>query len=359
MLSDPVVVTGIGTIIPSGFDREALIGSLFSAERVPAQLRIPEFELEKYLPGGRAFRRVSRATKFALAAMGMAVADAGLAADQLGGDAAGLIVTITHGGAPYSVEFHRQMLLEGPAAASPMYFSESVPNAPAGNGAIALNVRGPVHTLVGEEPVGVQAIDLAARLLRTRQIVRCIVAGTEEWCDVIAHAYGQIEAARQGARPERTQEVIPLTEGAAALVLELKSGAEARGARPHVELAGWKSARSRNGDLGKAISGLVKEACGAGHSPADVDHVLLPTGRFRAAAQEGCLAVCGKDPSPIFLDVARRSGNPVGASNLLQMATSAALLSAGKVNGPGLVVATGMLGNASAAILSRNDRVRA
>ena len=225
-MTDRIVVSGIGSVAPGGFGREALLRTFTEPHGSTNGFRVPVFLLEDYLRG-RAFRRVSGATKFALAAMALAVDDAHFSPEDFGGERTGIIVTITHGGAPYSVQFHGEMLREGRLSASPLHFSESVPNAPAGNGAIAFQVRGPVHTLVGEEPVGTQAIGLAANLLGAGLVERCLVAGTEEWSEVVAHAYAQLDHVR---REPDGGDTPAFGEAAAALVLELASTAARRGA---------------------------------------------------------------------------------------------------------------------------------
>jgi 3-oxoacyl-[acyl-carrier-protein] synthase II len=349
-----VAVSGIGVVSPGGLGREAFLRSVEGGV-VAGATRVPEFSLEECLDSGHSFRRVAAATKFALAAMGLAVRDAGFSAGTFGGERAGIVATITHGAVNYSVAFHRVLLEEGPKAASPLHFAESVPNAPAGNGAIAFQVRGPVHTLIGEEPVGTQAIDLAAGLLRAGLADRLLVVGTEEWNEVLVHAYGQLDSAtRRMLDPE---EVPPLSEGAAALVLELEDTVLRRGARPHAVLPGWCIGRCMEGRMEGAAAEVVREAFrAAGRDVAEVDHVLPATGRSRQAATRGFLAARGGEAGPvIWVDVAPVAGNPAGASNLLQVATSAALMSAGRVDGPGLVLSTGICRTLSTVVLSKAD----
>jgi len=352
-VTDRIVITGIGMIGPGAFGRAAVVRAFPALPRPEGTGRVAEFALEEHLEGGRAFRRVSGATKFALAAMGLAIGDAGFSAQTFGGPDAGIIVGLTHGGAPYSVQFHRELMLEGRQAASPLHFSESVPNAPAGNAAIAFQVRGPVHTLIGEEPVGTQAIDLAAGLLRSGLVERCLVAGTEEWSEVVTHAYAQIDRARR--RRLAPNGVPPLSEGAAALVLELESTLTQRGARAQAVLAGWGIGRCPGDHIEDTIVAAVLDAFGStGCCAADVDHILPPTGRSRPAAIRACVSAQGEAAEPArWVDLACAVGNPAGASNLLQVATSAALISAGKVNGPGLVLSTGVTGTLSAVVLCR------
>jgi 3-oxoacyl-[acyl-carrier-protein] synthase II len=355
-VTDRIVVSGIGMIGPGSFGRTAVIQAFPAVPRAAGTGRVSEFALEEYLEGGRAFRRVSGATKFALAALGLAAGDAGFSVQTFGGSEAAIVVGITHGGAPYSVEFHRELMLDGPLAASPLYFSESVPNAPAGNAAIAFRVRGPVHTLIGDEPVGTEAIDLAAGLLRSGLVKRCLVAGTEEWSEVVTHAYAQIDHARRPGRA--SNDVPPLSEGAAALVLELESAVTERGGTAQAALAGWGIERCPEDRVMDRMAAVARAACAqAGCSVSAADHVVLPTGRCRRAAMRACIAARGEAaPPPVWVDVAQAIGNPAGASNLLQLAVSAALIAAGKVDGPGLILTTGTTGTLSAAVVSGAGR---
>jgi len=91
------------------------------------------------------------------------------------------------------------------------------------------------------------------------------------------------------------------------------------------------------------------EACRAsGPGARRADHVLLPTGRQRAAARRALPR--DMDPRAVY-DLAPALGNPAGAANLLQVAASVALLAAGTQAGPGLVLAAGIEGTVSAVIL--------
>jgi 3-oxoacyl-[acyl-carrier-protein] synthase II len=353
---DRLVISGIGIVSPRGFGREALERILCEDSVKEQATRVPEFSLEDYLTNARSFRRVAEVTRFALAGMALAIADAGFAPGLFGGEKTGLVVGITHGAVSYGVQFDRTLLLEGPLSASPLHFSESVPNAPAGNGAMAFQIQGPVHTLIGEEPVGAQVIDLAAGLLREGRVERCLVVGAEEWNEVVAHAYAQIDrVARRSPDPD---DAPPLRDGAAALVLELESSAVRRGASPHAVIAGWRMGRGLSGRMEQAIAEIVREVFrSVGRDVSAADHIVLPTGRHRRAARQGIALARGEAPGPpTWIDLLPAMGNPAGASNLLQMAASAVLLSGGRVGGPGLALSTGILGTLSATVLSRADQ---
>jgi 3-oxoacyl-[acyl-carrier-protein] synthase II len=346
----PVVVSGIGVLCAGIAGRAVLADGAWDVPPGGGAPRVPEHAADERLPGGRTFRRVAAATKFALAAMAEAVRDAGFTAGDFGGERTALIVSITHGAVPYSAEFHRVLMLEGPASASPLYFSESVPNAPAGNAAVAFGVRGPVHTLIQEEPVGTQAIALGAQLLREGRADRCLVVGTEEWSAVVAHAYAQVEAAtrrRRGGEP-----IPPLTEGAAALVLELAAGAAARGVKPAAQIAGWRlGVAGHERSIAHAVRDVVRGAfVDTRYSAADADHILLPLGSHRAAAGRGVAAAC--DGGAARVDLAPCVGNPAGATNVLQVAASAAVIAAGRFRGPGVAVSAGITGTVSATVVA-------
>lgn len=345
----PVAVSGIGVVCPGTIGRRALEGDLGDAGVFEGPKRVGDLDLEGLLRNARLFRRGAQATRSALAAASLALDDAGIGGAGFGGERAGLVVGVTHGAMDYSTRFHGGLLGEGPAGASPLFFAESVLNAPAGNAAIAFGIRGPVHTLIGEETVGTQAIDLAAFLLASEIVERCLVIGTEEWSDVVRAAYGRAgrinrEAADGGPEPP--------SETAAALVLELPEAAARRGAVPRAVISGWALRRGGAGRMESGFGDAVLEGFARCGVPCAADHVVLPTGPHRGAARRGVAHALGPD-ARVFREVDLRplAGHPVGASNILQVAASATLLSAGRARGPGLVVAAGLERTVSAAIL--------
>jgi 3-oxoacyl-(acyl-carrier-protein) synthase len=353
---DRIAISGIGIVSPGAFGREAFLRILSPDCRTDPTFRVPEFAIENHLDNARSFRRVADATKFALASMSLAVTDAGFRAADFGGERVGLVVGVSHGAVTYAVEFHRTLLREGALAASPLFFSESVPNAPAGNGAIAFQIRGPVHTLFGDETVGTQAIDLASNLLYDGCVDRCLVAGTEEWNEVVAHAYAQMDQVhRNGGDHGDTP---ALSDGAAALVLELESTVARRKATPHAVIGGWHLGRCLTDSLEDAMADTIRVAFGpTGHPAAEADHVVPPTGRHRGAAMRGVVAARGNAAGPpTWIDLLPVLGNPMGASNLFQVAISAALISKGTMVGPGLAVSTGIQRTLAAAVLSAAKR---
>jgi 3-oxoacyl-(acyl-carrier-protein) synthase len=260
------------------------------------------------------------------------------------------VIGATHGAIAFSTQFFGEYLQDGPEGASPMLFSESVLNAPAGNVAIAFGVRGPVHTLIGEETVGAQALSTALSLLRCGIADRCIVAGTEERGAIIEYAYLRMDrAARRsgvdGGPPP------PQGEGAAALVIESREAAERRGAALRVPVLSCRCTRDPRRDVETTVTGMVGlELATFREGAGDISHIVLPTGRNREPAVRGALRAIGNRAGDVHrIDIAPRVGNPFGAAAFFQMAASAASLAYGPASGKGLVLSSGVDGSISLA----------
>jgi 3-oxoacyl-(acyl-carrier-protein) synthase len=347
-LTGRAVVTGIGCVSPAGIGGKGVALALSDPSRAVPEFRVPDFSLEDHIGNARLFRRVAPATRFALAAVSLAVRDAGLPVGPDGLSRTAVVIGATHGAIAFSTQFFGEYLQDGPEGASPMLFSESVLNAPAGNVAIAFGVRGPVHTLIGEETVGAQALSTALLLLRCGIADRCIVAGTEERGTIIEYAYLQMDrAARRsgvdgGPSPQQG-------EGAAALVIESPEAAERRGAALRVPVLSCRCARDPRRDVETTVTGMVGlELATFREGAGDISHIVLPTGRNREPAVRGALRAIGNRAGDVRrIDIAPRVGNPFGAAAFFQMAASAAILASGNPRGRGLVLTSGIAGSCS------------
>lgn len=344
------VVTGIGCVSPAGIGGKDVALALSDPSRTVPEFRVPDFPLEDHIGNARLFRRVAPATRFALAAVSLAVRDAGLPIGPDGLSRTAVVVGATHGAITFSTQFFGEYLQDGPEGASPMLFSESVLNASAGNIAIAFGVRGPVHTLIGEETVGAQALSTALSLLRCGIADRCIVAGAEERGEIIENAYRQMDRAAcrsevDGGNPPQQG------EGAAALVIESPEAADRRGAALRVPVLFCRCARDPRRDVETTVTGMVgRELATFREGAGDVSHIVLPTGRKREPATRGALRAMGNWAGGIRrIDITPRIGNPFGAASMFQMAVSAASLASGPASGKGMVLSSGVEGSVSLA----------
>jgi len=342
-LSPRSVITGIGCVSPARIGGKDAAMALSKDRPGDPGFRVPEFSLEDSLENARPFRRVANATKFALAAVAMALRDAGLTAGREDRSRTGVVVGVTHGAIDFSSRFHGGLLQDGPEAASPMFFAESVLNAPAGNVAMAFGIRGPVHTLIGEETVGAQALETALALLRSDVVDRCVVVGTEERSPLVDNAYEQMDRVASSATPGEAAPPPP-GEGAAAIVVERAGEAIRRGATLRVPVLSVRCCRGFRGGMEDSAARVAGEQLSsAGVGDGETAHIVLPTGRNREAVARGALLALGRGGDRVFrLDIAPVVGNPFGAAVLLQASVSAALLSSGDPSGAGLVLSSGI-----------------
>lgn len=197
-----VIITGLGPVSSLGIGKERFWHSLCSGSSAAGA--IVGFRFDEHIDDRR-FRRIAPLSQYALVAARHALADAGL--KSLDADSTAVIMGLTHGALNYTQQFHGALAEEGPGSVSPLLFSDSVLNAPAGNVSIYLAVRGPVHTLVGGAEAGIKAMALAHRLLSEGTVERAVVISAEELNELSLHCYARLGSG-------------PLGEGAAALVLE-------------------------------------------------------------------------------------------------------------------------------------------
>ncbi|MBI5047547.1 MAG: hypothetical protein HZB54_01160 [Deltaproteobacteria bacterium] len=245
------VITGIGIVSAAGIGKDefwdaAINGksgikeiSHFDTSRYKSHLggEIRDFDLDAIF-SDRRFRRVANISKYSLASSKLAVDDAGLDSNKWDGIKVGLVVGVTHGAINYTREFHAAMVKDGPAAVSPMLFSDSVLNAPAGNVSIAFNIKGAAHTIIGGMPTGLDAIAYAIKIMQSNNLDMCIAGGTEEIDSIVFDSYARLRLLSpnsgkpEGIKPfgiDRNGFVVG--EGACMLVLEEKKAAIERMAR--------------------------------------------------------------------------------------------------------------------------------
>lgn len=352
-----IVVTGIGPVTPAGVGRESFGAAVRGGSSAPPEFRVHPIELDGLHPKARAFRRVADSTRLLLAAVALALRDAQTDPGSWDPERAGLIVCMTHGVLSLSTRFHAGLVQDGPSGASPLHFSESVLNAPAGNAAIAFGIRGPVHTLSGEETVGVQAIDLASRLLRSGSIDICVVAGSEERSEVVEGGWARYDRA---ASLRRNPEDPPpaQAEGAGALIVETEEHAARRGTAAKAILPGWACDRAPGVPQEEAVRRATLAAVrAAGLSPQGIGYILVPTGRDRSAVARAAASLCRDPASPRMVDPQAILGNPASAAVLLEIALLEVLLSGpGRRTGSnGLVLARGAEGTVAAVVVSVSD----
>lgn len=194
-------------------------------------------------------RRMSPPSKLAVSAARMALRQAGLGTEPEG-HATAVVIATAFGPSSYSEALLKQILFEGPEAASPFYFTESVANAPAAQIAIACRARGPSVTVCQREAGPLLAIGQGAAAVASGRVRRALAGAVDEMSPLL-HAlldrFGALaapgEEGAEVARPfDRRRDGFLAGEGAAVLLLESAESAAERGVRPLARVRAWGSA---------------------------------------------------------------------------------------------------------------------
>jgi 3-oxoacyl-[acyl-carrier-protein] synthase II len=262
------VVTGIGLITPAGCTVDAFWDNvtagrsamgpitLFDATPYPTRIaaEVSGFEPLAYLDRREA-RHMDRFSQFAVAAAGLALADAGL--DPLPASVPPTRVAVWIGsGIGGLATLEKQVLAladGGPRRVSPFTVPMMIANMGAAHVAVKHGFQGQCGGPVTACATGTNAIGDALRLIQRRE-ADVVLAGASEaaitpfgiaaFCSAGAMSTRNDDP-ETACRPfDRTRDGFVMGEGAAVLVVEEAAHATARGARVYAEVLGYGS----NGD---------------------------------------------------------------------------------------------------------------
>ncbi len=236
-------VRGIGRLSRFPFGEDILCGE------------VRDFDLADYVPGG-GFRRAAMISQFALASVTRAL---GEASSPMGEDYTALIMGMTHGALCYTQSFHRELIEWGPEEVSPIYFSDSVLNAPAGNVSICFGIKGPVHTVLGGPEAAIKSVMTACRMLEKGEVGRAAVVSAEELNELSLSCYGRLGFP-------------PISEGAGSIVIESDEAAQSKS--PYCFISGMAS-ECNPSDPDAAVSDAQTKCLDmAGLRVSDIDLVM-------------------------------------------------------------------------------------
>ena len=250
-----VVVTGLGVVGGFGAGEDALRAVLASGAPVTASIEdaglaldghsprsqrasvVPKDALRPWLAPGKA-RRMSPASRLAVAGSVQAIEAAGLASEDVAGPETAVSLGTYFGSTSYTYKLLAQLRETGALSVSPLLFMETVANAHAGQIALMLGLEGPNYTISQREASGALAVARGVDLVRSGRAQR-VIAGAADEASPIQHvvldAYGAL--ARPGAEGVQAARAfgreptgVLLSEGAALWVLEDEAAARGRGA---------------------------------------------------------------------------------------------------------------------------------
>ncbi|HET9015388.1 MAG TPA: beta-ketoacyl-ACP synthase II [Thermomicrobiaceae bacterium] len=306
-----VVVTGVGAVSPLALTAEETWQGLlagrsgvrpiegFDASELPVRIagEVRGFSIGDWVDSKTA-RQMARFSQFAVAAAGMALADARLAPGDIDPDRAAVIMGTGAGGMATILETQEIAQRRGLMRISPFFMTTFPHNLPAYHVAQTFRLLGPSLTVSTACATGAQAIGEALQVLRAGEAEVALAGGTEH--DIfplfVASFAVQRAASTRNDEPERAsrpfdadREGFVIGEGAAMLVLETLAHARARGATIYAELAGYASSDD-------------------GYHPIAPD----PEGSGAARAMTGALADAGIGPDEVDYVNAHAAGTPLG-----------------------------------------------
>ncbi len=258
-----VVITGLGTINPVGATVDATWKNLLSGtsgigrvQRVdvsdlPSKIagEVSDFEVTDYIPK-RLARRMDRYAQFFWVAARDALADAGIAYEEDDPDAyrTGVVVGTGIGGVESFEQEIDTLFHVGPHRVSPYGIPKIIANIAGGQVSIDFNLYGPNTTAVTACAASANAIGDAGELIKRGAADVMLAGGADASITRFAMAgFAQARALSTNnddplgaSRPfDADRDGFVMAEGGAALILEEREHALARGARVYAELVGY------------------------------------------------------------------------------------------------------------------------
>jgi len=256
-----VMITGMGVISPVGCTLESFWDALkegrsgvdrirsFDASEYPVRIagEVKDFDVNAYLTPREA-KKMDPFSRYGFAAACDAWADAGLSADTVDPERAGVVMGCGTGGLHVAQKAGTELPEKGPKAFSPFMVSQLILNIISGHIAIKFGLQGPNHVVTTACAGGNHAIADGMDLIRNGEADIMIVGGCEGSINELG--IGSFSAMRALCRkyqeePQRASRPFDadrsgfvMGEGAGVLVLESEEHARKRGAKIYAEAAG-------------------------------------------------------------------------------------------------------------------------
>jgi 3-oxoacyl-[acyl-carrier-protein] synthase II len=356
--ADRVVITGLAALTAAGTSLDGLWDAFISGRdcTVPEDgVRLGRVALDPapvLTPKQR--RRMDRLGMFAVVAAHHALGDAGLVIGAGNRERVGVIFGTGVGPMESMEKFSRPMFEDGPRAANPAIFPNTVYNAAGGQVAMCLGPVGPASTVTTGHAASAGALVYAGDLLQADRADAMLAVAADTLTDTVTDAYrGLGVLAPDGG--------FPLAEAGVALVLERRGRAADRGARSYAELLGYGIASDGRGagrwdKNGRGLERAVRTALeSAGREPADVGSVWASSAGLRSAdtAEASALSrVFGSGPR--MYAPKRLLGEPMGAGGAVNAVLAAMSLQRGHTKGPALVLSSSLGGTHFAMLIGNS-----
>jgi len=324
-----IVVTGRGVFSPLGCDWASFAEAIRAGATAPVAPfpgALPDDPIAYHplaLDPAEASPRAEPLSALVTAAVGAALAEAGIACGGGPLDDVGLVVSTAFGPSGAAESYLEVLGTKGARSARPALFVDTLPSMPASRAGIAFGLRGSTAVLGGSDP-----FELALTWLRQAR-EHTILAGGADYLSAKSLRHHR-ELARRSAA-ERTL----LAQGAAFVVLEEAEHAQRRNATAFGELLGaagssepqavavpWSSDAG-----GCAFEAAMRGALAdGGMTPGDIALVGLAAGDDASEAGELAAVRAVFGGRPTLLRPKRLLGEALGASGGLSLLAALAAL---------------------------------
>lgn len=257
-----VVITGIGIVAPCGLGKrkfwdllkkgksaiKPITGFDTKGLRCKVAGEVKNFDIKRLLDV-KGLRALTRSTEFALVASKLALDDAKLSYPVKGSaaDSCGVSLGTSTGSTHSVMEFHKEVLTEGPRFVDPLFFSNATPNAIASQISIKFNIKGFNTTISSSCSTGLNAIYYASSMIKDYGYKVGLAGSVEElsWEEFVGLIKVKCltsskSVKNQISRPyDKTRDGIVPSEGACIFILEDLEHAKKRKAKIYAELKGY------------------------------------------------------------------------------------------------------------------------
>ncbi len=324
-----VAVTGLGVVAPCGVGVDAFWDGLCSAAPVGPRV-IQNWDASPYFENSKEARRSDRFTQFAVAAADQALAQAG----ELDIDPArrGTFIGTGVGGIETLEAQIETRLTKGERRVSPFLVPMMMTNAAAATLSMRHGWQGPCENTVTACAAGTHAIANAARLIKNGYCDAVLAGGSEApFTPTAVAGFTNMTALSSSgvSRPfDPRRDGFVMAEGAAVLVLEEWSFAEARGATILGEILGSASTADAHHITAPAPGGTGAVTCmrsaidDAGITANDVVHINAhgTSTDKNDAAEAAAVAEIFGTPGPVVTSTKGVTGHALGGAGALEAA---------------------------------------
>lgn len=347
------VITGMGVVAPNGIGLTAFwesllsgrsgIGpiTLFDASQLKSRIagEVKNFNPLDYIEPELKPKRMARHTQFAYAATMMALKDAGLQITEKDlPSPTPVVVGVSTSALDVIEKVFQDSKAKGPQGISPVALGASKPQAAANVIADRIGVCAHATTVSSACPSGLDAVGIAAALIRSGEAEIAIAGGAD--APITEHGVASFIASglstvgngdpQKASRPfDRRRVSGVLSEGAGIFIVENLERAEARGAKIYGELNGFGTQRDLTPDrLATGLIGAMESAiANANCVTSDIDYISAygPGDPFLDVAEVDCVKqVFGETAHQVPISSIKGvTGNPLAAGGPLQIISCA------------------------------------